>query len=252
MKWLANWLLIRGCNWLIPHAFYYSVRGPRIDERPPDVGPNNTWWSDFKPFADATSRLSWLNTDSKHICDLAILGLNDYLPWHAARICFQNQIDFNYLEARHLWEDADVTEDGLRIAGMHYKALIVEMQVPERAKPAVQMLEKAGRIIRWQEGQSADELLAAIARVVSMDVQVSPPNKDVRIRHVHKYGRDCYLCFNEGEEDITVEFKFSAQGESYLFDITSAAVRQIDLSLPLTMPAHHMHVIVLSEQTLES
>ena len=49
MNWLANWCLVRGANLLIPHAFYYSVRGPRRDERPPDVGPNSPWWS----------RISW-------------------------------------------------------------------------------------------------------------------------------------------------------------------------------------------------
>ena len=119
MKWLTNWLIVRGCNLLYPHAFYYSVRGPRIDERPPDVGPNSAWWDKYKPFADSVSRLCWLNTDSKHVSELAILGLNNHLPWQAAKICFQNQRDFNYLEARHLWEDAQVDQNGIRIAGMH-------------------------------------------------------------------------------------------------------------------------------------
>ena len=65
MEWLANWCFVRGQNFLIPHAFYYSIRGPRLDERPPDVGPNSAWWNKYKPYADASSRLSWLNTDSK-------------------------------------------------------------------------------------------------------------------------------------------------------------------------------------------
>ena len=158
MKWLANWLLVRGCNLLVPHAFYYSIRGPRIDERPPDVGPNNTWWPDFKPFAQATSRLCWLNTDSMHVCELAILGLNDWLPWRAAKVCFQNQRDFNYLEARHLWEDARVDADGIRIAGMHYRALILEENPPAKAVPAIETLAKAGRIIRWDESRTPRRL----------------------------------------------------------------------------------------------
>ncbi|MHC4229525.1 MAG: glycosyl hydrolase [Planctomycetota bacterium] len=97
MKWLTNWLIVRGCNMLYPHAFYYSVRGPRIDERPPDVGPNNSWWSQYEPYADSCRRLCWLNTDGRHVCSLAILGRNDYLPWRAAKVCFQNQRDFNYI-----------------------------------------------------------------------------------------------------------------------------------------------------------
>ena len=87
---------------LIPHAFYYSIRGPRFDERPPDVGPNSSWWNDYKKFADYCRRLCWLNTDSEHICNVAILGEADRLPWRAAKVCFQNQRDFNYLETRDL------------------------------------------------------------------------------------------------------------------------------------------------------
>ncbi|MBK9388748.1 MAG: hypothetical protein IPN68_00655 [Bacteroidetes bacterium] len=65
MKWLAAWCFVRGHNMLFPHAFYYSVRGPRLNERPPDVGPNAAWWDNYKPYADVCRRLSWINTDSK-------------------------------------------------------------------------------------------------------------------------------------------------------------------------------------------
>jgi hypothetical protein len=250
MKWISNWLLVRGCNMLIPHAFYYSIRGPRIDERPPDVGPNNSWWDEYKPFADATSRLSWLNTDSTHICELAILGLSDHLSWRAAKVCFEHQIDFNYLEARHLWEDAEVTNSGIHIAGMHYKALIVEMEVPEQARPALQTLEQAGLIIRWQEGQDESDLLKAVRNLVTMDVEISPLHKSVRIRHVKKAGLDCYLCFNEGEEDITAKVHFAAVGDYHLLDIVSEESKRIEKDTPLSLPAHHMQVVVVGDPAL--
>ena len=112
MEWLANWCFVRGQNFLIPHAFYYSIRGPRFDERPPDVGPNAEWWNNYKPYADACRRLSWLNTDSRQVCELAILGEATWLPDKAAKICFQHQRDFNYLEIRHLWEDAKIDAKG--------------------------------------------------------------------------------------------------------------------------------------------
>ncbi|MCA9886589.1 MAG: hypothetical protein KC708_26645, partial [Anaerolineae bacterium] len=63
MNWLARWCFVRGVNLLIPHAFYYSVRGIRRDERPPDVGPNSPWWDRYRAYADSSRRLSWLNTD---------------------------------------------------------------------------------------------------------------------------------------------------------------------------------------------
>lgn len=202
MKWLTHWLIVRGCNLLYPHAFYYSIRGPRVDERPPDVGPNSPWWNDFKPFALASQRLCRLNTDSKHICELAILGRNDYLPWRAAKVCYEQQHDFNYLEARHLWEDADVSRAGIRIQNMHYKGLILEEDPPEKARRAINILEKAGRITRWHKGVNDISFIEKVDRLVKPDFRINPKTKDLRVRHVVKNGVDFYILFNEGQKDI--------------------------------------------------
>ena len=107
MLWLTNWCFVRGVNMLSPHAFYYSVWGHRKDERPPDVGPNSPWWGDYKRYADYCRRLSWVNTDSRHVCPIAIVCASDELPWRAARVCFENQRDFNYLELRHILSRQD-------------------------------------------------------------------------------------------------------------------------------------------------
>jgi hypothetical protein len=202
MKWLTHWLIVRGCNLLYPHAFYYSIRAPRVDERPPDVGPNSPWWNDYKPFALACQRLCWINTDSQHICELVILGRNDYLPWRPAKVCYEHQRDFNYLEARHLWEDADVSREGIRIQNMHYKALVLEGQPPQKAKGAVDVLEKAGRVIHWHGDVDDITFVKNIDDLLKPDFRITPKTKDLRVRHVVKNGTDYYILFNEGEEDI--------------------------------------------------
>jgi len=217
MKWLTHWLIVRGCNLLVPHAYYYSIRGPRIDERPPDVGPNSPWWDQYKPFADACRRLCWLNTDSQHVCSLAILGQNDYLPWEAAKVCFLNQRDFNYLEARHLWEDARVDSDGIHIAQMHYKALILEFDPPPKAKKAMQILDKAGRLIRWKKGQNKT-LLQRIDELIAVDVSVIPNTWDLRIRHIVKHGTHYYIAFNEGQKARAFKMRTLAEGRRFVLD----------------------------------
>ena len=218
MKWLANWLLVRGCNLLYPHAFYYSVRGPRIDERPPDVGPNNKWWPEFKEFADSTSRLCWLNTDSRQICEVAILGLNDYLPWQSARVCFQNQIDFNYLEARHLVEDAGVDENGIHISGMDYKVLISEFDPPPKIRPAMEKLESGGRLILWNGSAGDGRLLEELGRRVKRDVQTARLEQGLRYRHLYKQGAHFYILFNEGERQIETGIRFAVKGKRTILD----------------------------------
>ncbi len=244
MKWLTHWLIVRGCNMLYPHAFYYSVRGPRIDERPPDVGPNSPWWDHYKPYADSCRRLCWLNTDGKHVCALAILGRNDYLPWRAVKVCLQHQRDFNYLEARHLWEDAEVTPEGIRIAGMHYRALIVEGESPAKAESALKILDNAGRLIRWNTDLGDAELVRKIDRWVPIDVRIWPAEPDLRVRHVIKDGMDCYLLFNEGDKDFSVHLDLSAKGGRFLLDLKTAKARRLDDDQALPFERHEMKVLM--------
>jgi hypothetical protein len=243
MKWLTNWLIVRGCNMLVPHAFYYSIRGPRIDERPPDVGPKSPWWNEYKPFADASRRLCWLNTDSKHICSLAILGINDYLPWQAAKVCFQNQLDFNYHEARHLWEDAQVRPDGIYIKGMHYKALIAEFELPSKAKEPLQVLKNSGRLIRWEKSKGEMLLLKKINSLIPKDINFLPGSGDIRIRHVIKDKIHYYIIFNEGQKHLEFKLTVSAQGRRYLLDPQTGQDESINSDKPIHTKPYELKVL---------
>ncbi len=246
MQWLTYWLIVRGCNMLYPHAFYYSIRGPRIDERPPDVGPNSPWWDQYKPYADACSRLCQLNTDARHVCSIAILGRNDYLPWRAAKVCFEHQRDFNYLEARHLWEDAKVSSDGIELAGMRYKALIVEDEPPVQAKQAMDRLEAGGRVIRWDGRMDEQALLRRIDELVEPDARIEPATRDIRVRHVVKDGLDCYLLFNEGESPLDAAVTVSARGAWSMLDARTGGRTTLGDEHRLQFDPHEMKVIAVA------
>jgi hypothetical protein len=202
-RWLALWLLVRGCNLLSPHAFYYSIRGPRVDERPRDVGPHSPWWDRYVGFADMTGKLCWLNTDSEHVCTVAILGQGDRLPWEAARLCFENQIDFNYIEDRHLCGDAVVEKDGLRMGSMNYRLLVIEAgygpTMGEEAEKTIARLARAGRVIHWSPAEGKASLLQGIARTAPAPVSVEPACPGLRLRNVRKEGCDYLIVFNEGD-----------------------------------------------------
>jgi hypothetical protein len=203
MKWLADWCLVRGVNLLIPHAFYYSIRGPRKDERPPQLGPHTSAWDDgrFKAFADHCRRLCWINTDSQHVCDVAILTDPDHCAWRAAKVLFEHQRDFNYLDPETLLASATVTADGVRIAGMHYRALIVDglSELPPKLRDRLRPLIDAGHV--FTHNGNAAELSAFLGRV-PVDVRLVPPSPDIRVRHVTKAGRHYYMLFNEGGQHI--------------------------------------------------
>jgi hypothetical protein len=200
MRWLANWLLIRGCNLLIPHAFYYSVRGPRKAERPPDVGLHSAWWeSRFPAFALACRRLAWLNTDSDHICHVAIIGEHHHLPWQAAKACLQHQVDFNYLDADDLAR-CQLEDSRLHIAGQHYTVLIVDGEVAPHIEHQLTELLQSFPVLRWHDDTQA--CIQTLKRLLPPSPIYNLGAEGLRARHVRKGGLNWYMLFNEGGEAV--------------------------------------------------
>jgi hypothetical protein len=260
MVWLANWAFVRGHNLLMPHAFYYSVRGPRYEERPPDVGPNAEWWGkEYKSYADACRRLSWLNTDSRHICNIAILGNSTYLPYRAARICFQNQFDFNYLETRHLWEDAKVDKEGIHLAGMNYKVVILDslIYLQEEAIPVLRELENQGRLVVWGNSRyaelfnnalhvaSASELPAYIETLVEPDIILTPSSNNIRYRHVIKGNYHYYILFNEEETAADLIIDIPARGRRWWLDPFTAGVSEVNGGNPVHFEPYELKIMMV-------
>ena len=262
MEWLANWCFVRGQNLLFPHAFYYSIRGPRFDERPPDVGPHALWWNNYKPYADACRRLCWINTDSRHVCELAILGEATWLPDIAAKVCFQHQRDFNYLEIRHLWEDAIVDTDGIHISGMHYRALIIDSltYIPEKAYPYLKILADNGRLIIRESSQystifkgahlfnNPDEMLAAIDINIDPDFSLDPSSKSIRYRHVIKGDNHFYILFNEEKSSVTSKFRIPVKGKYYWLNPYTAETIEVQADNNISFKPYELKVLWLSEK----
>lgn len=250
MKSLADWCFVRGVNMLIPHAFYYSVRGPRRDERPPDVGPHSQWWDRYGSFADYCRRLCWLNTDCRHVCNVAILAEADSLPWRAARLCFENQCDFNYLDVRHLAEDAIVDDRGVHIAGMHYTVLVVEGSplLSTAAETAVGALEMCGRVVRFGSESDAPEFVRRLGRIATKDLSVVPAQPALRYRHVEKRGVHYYLLANESKFEINFRPDFAVAGQTRLTDIFRERQVEWRRGDPLTLRPAELLVVEIQPE----
>ena len=247
MTWLAHWCFIRGVNLLVPHAFYYSVRGPRRDERPPDVGPNSAWWPRYRRFADGCRRLSWLNTDCRHVCHVAILGKPYRLPWRSAKVCFQHQRDFNYLEERHLWEDARVDQEGITISGMHYRVLIIEDEPDVRACPALEILDRAGRIIRYSKDMADAVLIGRIDRFIPPDIRIAQDVPGLRVRHVVKAGWHYFMLFNETSTCVEITIELPVKGPAVLYDPWTGESSEMPADGHLILSGHSFQVIMVPE-----
>jgi hypothetical protein len=245
MQWLAGWLLVRGCNMLIPHAFYYSIRGPRIDERPPDVGPNSPWWDRFAPFAKACARGCWLNTDSRPVCRIAILGQSDRLPWRAAGVCFENQRDFHYLSIDDLQSKAVVDDKGIHIAGMDYSVLIIEPEFQIGDPATAQKLRQSGRLFEFGSDDPAG-LIAYLDRMAPPEVQLDSPCPDLRVRHVQKNGMDLFILFNELTTPSEIFLSLSIPGPAWIMDPVTARLDLWDRKSPLRLASGEWKTVAIS------
>ena len=73
MKWMADWQIANGINYIIPHAFYYSVAGRRKKDSPPSEFVQAPFWPYYRYFADYTARLTSAMTGGEHIAKVAVL-----------------------------------------------------------------------------------------------------------------------------------------------------------------------------------
>lgn len=221
LQWLASWLLIRGCDLLVPHAFYYSMRGLRREERPPDAGPNSPWWEEYKPWADFTRRICALNASCQPVCEVAILGRATELPWKAAKRCFEQQIDFHYVEPNDLGE-ARMDGNALVVGPARYSVLIVE-----------EGYESPGAIpsIKW-----SDQDWAKILGEVSPIVTLSSAAPDLRARRLSAPGAEWVLLFNEGQEVLEREVTLPWTGEIWQMDLMAGQAKP-------SLPRNHLRLL---------
>lgn len=240
MKWLTDWLFVRGTNRLFPHAFYYSVREQRIYERPPDLSWHNLWADHYRLFSDYTNRMSWLESDSREIAPAAILTIAGHTPWKAARTLFQRQIDFHYLDET-LMNRVQIHEGKLQLGDGRYDVLILDgihHLTADTAKMVWDYLENGVKILafasklelhplrgardetifpriqshkNYRSVESEEELWRTLQDVITMSVRVKEFCPDLRVQHRVKSGLDFYLLTNEGEETIAPVVTFVDQ-----------------------------------------
>lgn len=196
MMWVLNWLLVRGVNMIIPHAFYYSVRTPlQSNERPPDAGPNNIWWDHYAMIASFIARLCMLNTGSLNTPEAAVLASSSAMPYRPAAPLYENGIDFNYIDEDTLYSGAEVHDGKIHISGYEYPALLIDESL-ETLKPASDIADDfARRGVRVYQGSDFLAFMKAGEPAVPERFEIA--SRNVRRVHLRRGGVDIYLFANE-------------------------------------------------------
>jgi len=243
MKWYMDWLFVRGTNLLYPHAFLYSIEGEeRLNERPPDVGPNNLWWKNYNIIAEYGKRMSWLMTDSVNVTSIAILCEEDHLPWKIAKPLYQNQIEFNYLEDNIIINEAVVFQSLIKIQKQQYNTLIIEDLHKLNGtlnKVLNRFLQAGGHVLLYNpkaekhalknavEFKNYTDVVKAVREQKKQDILVTPYSPDLRVSHVVKNGIDFYLFVNEGEKSIQSKISISNNGSFEKWDSWNGKIEEV-------------------------
>lgn len=210
MKWMLDWLFLRGTNLIIPHAFHYSVDGPgRYGERPPDVGPNSIWWPEYGQLAAYIRRMSWLRTESRERAHVGILCRGDLVPWQAAACLYQHQLGFHYVEEAWL-------EHALIGGRLPYEVLLVEEARPLREKTRVLLgqLASTGVLVLGLETEGLPGMSELATLVGTHLVRrgclsawplVHPAAPSLRMADLSMKDERLLLLVNEGEAPIHTE-----------------------------------------------
>jgi len=194
MLWYFNYLFARGVNMIIPHAFYYSVRTPlQSDERPPDVGPNNIWWEDYRLYSDYIKRMCRLNTDALNHPYAALLCDGQTMPQRCAVGLYERQIDFNYLDQNLLPGRAEIHDGNFTVGDYRYSLLLVGCRPNAWTEAFLADLEKAGVAI-CREGDFA----AFVTDHAEIRESFTPACPQLRLTHLTREGADYLLLINEG------------------------------------------------------
>ena len=183
IKWFIDYLAVRGVNTFIPHAFYYSLKGKRKWERPPDVGPNTLYWRHYKAFSSYMKRLSYLMTDCDNMAKVAVLCCDGNMPYDEVKYFYENQIEFNYLPISYL-ASAKKEKDGFYI-GKHYYRYLFN---PYNLKSCV------GGFERFTMSTAED--------VKEREIYFKRRQKNLRVSHFVKNGVECFFIVNTGEKRI--------------------------------------------------
>lgn len=250
IKWLTDWLYVRGTNLLMPHAFYYSDEGDRLYERPPDLSWYNLWWEHYSQFSSYTNRLSWLMRGGTPVADIAILAIPGYTPWRTAKALFQSQRDFNYLSAT-LIPDVQVDRDRLPVGAGSYRVLVLdglqyltgdlEESLCKLADQGIELISVESQLqehpLRYGKNQadvtcrlnrqnvrfvgSETALIQYLDENLPNDVKLNPANPDLRYAHRIKEGIHFYLVTNEGDREIDGTISFAQNTVPELWDAES-------------------------------
>ena len=239
MKWLIDFLLVRGVNHFVPHAF--SCRTD-YEDCPPHFynGGLNPQFEGFGEIMKYANRVSHILSHSERQTDGAILYFAEN-EWMSngdvmncdkpAKILYNAQIDYDILPLDAL-ENAEYKDKKLYVNGHVHNFFIVPQaaRMPDRMRQCIAAMENAGVPVftlveedcqypdPMGEAVTAKELLEKI-REKELAHNYGSDRTLLRIGHFKKDGTDYYMLFNEEPTAVEKTVVLPSKGEYLLLGL---------------------------------
>ena len=220
MKWLLDYLLVRGVNHFVPHAFSPAFPDP---DCPPHFGAEGVdpQFEGFSKLMSYGNRAAHLLSHGVHIADAAILYHAD-AEWYGeygtamltqvpAKILYDEHIDFDIIPADCFTGDsgsrvypAKVSDGRLRIGDEVYGCLIVPAadKLPQKLEKALSALEDAGVcVIRMEKDGNKEDLIKRVDCAAERDIRVDGDHPFLHCIHYRNGASHTYMFVNESVTD---------------------------------------------------
>lgn len=246
MKWYLDWLFVRGVNMIYPHAFYYSLRGKRKDERPPEVGMHSGFWEDYRRVTDYIKRMCSLLTDSVNQAQVAVLCGAQDLSWEIVKPLFENQIEFNYLE-EELLPNCRVENGKLCLQNQAYSLVIADRAISKDAQKVLKRFqEQGGHVLDWQPRIKLHQIETCIRR----SYVFKPDARDLRCTCLKKDGVLLMILVNEGESEVNTVLQLENGSVAEVWDAWDGTMQPVDkpsAEWPLCLKKGESRILILRE-----
>ncbi|MBQ8310519.1 MAG: glycosyl transferase family 2 [Clostridia bacterium] len=218
MKWLIDFLLVRGINHFVPHAFSPQYPDP---DCPPHFGAegHDPSFEGFCELMRYTNRASHLLFGGTHVANAALLyhaeaewanKIDTSMPVDApAKHLYDHHIDYDIVPMDDL-QNAQVEGGKLLLSDESFDCLIVPTApyLPTHFYATLRRLRAAGLPVwfvdRAPDGYASefeavalDDLAKRMRNAGMMDVTVPDGYPKLRIYHVRRDGCDVFMLFNE-------------------------------------------------------
>ena len=222
MKWISDFLLVRGINHFVPHAFSPDYPDP---DCPPHFGAEgpDPQFDGFTHLMGYTNKVSHMLCGGEHITSCAILYHAEGEWMNRRDEAMLTQVPAKALLDEHLCYDiicldmlktATVRDGKMLVNGERYGALVVPYApiLPDELISAVEKLQAEGLPVLLCDGRPAGlcgevvsvaDLPARIRELGLTDITVEGNCPLLRHYHVRREGTDVYMFFNEDFVPVT-------------------------------------------------